>query len=1184
MNIKLKRSLICGAIGAISPLVVAAPGTIANQPLSTGKEPPSNIMFLVDDSGSMSWDFLKADEAAYNSSAALRRCAAVDALHYDPNQFINHNAKLDGKITDAAAEGQTLVYTPEDRLYYTPWRGLDHNDVPYEHKSLTSALRKPNASPSALINNKVNLTDLTNSVNKHDYFYKWTDATSGPNHNDKYDSGECNLNHKIYVHTLSANQQVDYANWYTYYRIRDYVAKKALSEVIVQSSARIGLATLHNNDSVGIPVKDIDDITTPVDDDYKANKKALLKSLFRIRPSGGTPLRQSLERVGKYYSKATDSSTNLFGAVTESPILPISENGECQQNFAVVMSDGFWNGGDPSVSNADGDNNTKFDKNYNNFKYKDSYSNTLADVAMHYYEGDLAPGYADLVGPELDTSPGATPPAQHLNRAQHMETYSVAFGVSGSLTEAPTDGVWPQPVKNTGSTVDDMLHAAHNSRGKYFNAKNPGELVEALLKALTDIGKKSGSASALALNNVNLTANSAFYRAGFNPNGWTGNLEKVPLIDDTSGASRKLKAGTPVWNAASLLRGKDSSERQVATYNGAKGVAFAFPVDFENPLASELSANQVADLLQNKPRSSSASTQNKADNTTYGERMVAYLRGDDTYEQRAGISAATVTSNFNKTFRGRGGSKLGDIIHSSPVYVGKSQFTYPDTLEAVKYSTYVAQTASRRPMVYVGANDGMLHAFDDETGEEAFAYMPGLLFDDNADNGVQYLASKTYAHLPYVDGSPKVQDVFVDGVWKTYLIGTLRGGGRGMYILDITNPTQNTQARADKWVLGEFTHKDLGYGFSDPQIVKLNDGRWAAVMGNGYNSSPDGDGHAKLFIYYLSGAAGKAKFRVLETKFKVFSDGELEQASDLNVNRSCKRAKSDCNGMSTPLTLDTDGDYVVDRAYAGDLHGNMWAFDLSSETPTDWAVAYSKNDIPKPLFRACSEKPCRKWFGAPINKSKVQNRQPITAKPRAVPHRQRKNSDDAPSLMIYFGTGQFLADGDQANTDLQSVYGVWDAGKEGNLRREHLQAQTLSVISSGHRTVSDNSVDYDTQSGWRIDLPKTRERIVTSVIKFDDAALFTTIVPDVATCTTSPTGFLMGVDLLTGGKLKSNLLSRAVGTTGENIAGYSLGASPGQVSAVGPALAVPTSDGKVKLFTIESAGESGKLTTWAPLR
>lgn len=1161
MNIKLKRSLIFGAITAVSPLVIAAPGIIAKQPLFTGKEPPSNIMFLVDDSGSMAWDFLVADSFAYYNDTnrrELRRCAAVDAIHYDPNPFIEKQIKIAADVADAAASGETLVITLSDRLNYTPWKGLDSNNVAFTNRSLTTALRSPYTSPSAV-------TDLTNSGNRHDYYYQWTDATSGPNKNGVYDIGECNLGTKIYANNLSTAQQVDYANWYSYYRIRDYVAKRALSEVITKSSARIGLATLHNNNSVGVPVQNVDDITTPVSNDNRTNKNALLRSLFRINPSGGTPLRQSLQRVGEYYKKSTGTPSGLFSTSATSPILPVSENGECQQNFSVVMSDGFWNGNNPNVNNADGDDSTEFDKDYNNFKYKDSFNNTLADVAMHYYEHDLAPSYPDLVGPELD--PLDPPPVQHLNRAQHMETYAVAFGVSGGLTEAPADGVWPQPVRNTASTVDDMLHAAYNSRAKYFNAKDPGQLVDALIEALNAIDKKSGSASALALNNVNLSANSAFYRAGFNPNGWTGDLEKVPLIDVGTGASRELKEGTPIWSAASSLSAKDSSARQIATFNGDKGVGFAFPLDFENPLPNELSGDQIADLLFDRPHTSSASTQNKSDNSTYGERVVAYLRGDNSYEQGV-AGSATVASNFNKTFRGRLGSKLGDIAHSSPVYVGKSQFTYPDTLETKPYSAYVKQTESRKPMVYVGSNDGMLHAFNDETGEEDFAYMPGLLFDDESAYGVQYLASKNYAHLPYVDGSPKVQDVYIGGEWKTYLVGTLRGGGRGIFTLDITDPVNNTQAKANKWVLGEFTDNNLGYGFSEPQIVKLNDGRWAAVMGNGYNSNYYGDGHAKLFIYYLDGLMPKS--RVLETK--------ATAAAPLIVDHDCGNAQSDCNGMSTPLTLDTDGDYKIDRVYAGDLHGNMWAFDLSSNKPSlNWKVAFGTTAVPEPLFTACSQSPC-----FDLIENKVANRQPITAKPKVVPHRKRKNIADAPSLIVYFGTGQFLAEGDQANEEQQSVYGVWDAGK-GGLDRSNLQTQTLSVIDSTFRSVSDNNVDYDTKSGWKIDLPATRERIINSVVKFDDAALFTTIIPDVATCTSSPSGFLMGVDLLTGGMLKSNLLTRAVGAT-VPVAGYSLGASPGQVSVVGPAIAVPTSDGETKLFTLEGTGASGKLTTWAPLR
>ncbi|WP_221450539.1 pilus assembly protein [Pseudoteredinibacter isoporae] len=1123
----------------------AAPGQIASQPLFVGKTPQSNIMFLVDDSGSMGWEYLITNYAAYNANTELWHCTAINAMWYNANLY-----------REKAADPEND--TEEKRLAYTPWRGVDAFNNEYTTRTLTTATRDPHEDPN----------DYENIRNM--YFYEWVDEiVADGKGNGRYDPGECKTNNPIYAKDLPAEQQKDFANWYTYYRKRDYVAKRALSQIIIESNARMGLATLHNNDSVGVPIKNVDDLSTPIVSSNRNNKNALMQSLFEIRPSGGTPLRRSLERVGKYFHKNQTTPNELFGSSAPSPILSSADNGACQQNFAVVMSDGFWNGGNPSVGNADNDGNSNFDGG----KYGDGYSNTLADVAMHYYEGDLAPGLPDLVGPEPEA--GVTPDPL-LNRAQHLVSYTVAFGVNGTLDEPPADGSWPQPVGNQSTTIDDMLHAAYNSRGEFLSAKNPQELIQRLSDAINSIKSKVGSSSGIALNSSSISSDSAVFKAVFAPEkAWSGDLIRQKLQRNSSGDFTL----TDEWSAAEKLKSVAPGARQILTYNGTKGIPFRFPSNYVSPSDIELSAGQINDLLKNAPHASASTASEIDDNRTYGERLLNYLRGDHTYE-RGVADNTTIASNFNKEFRNRVGERLGDIAHSTPEYVAGPNENYPDKIEgednSKSYIAFAKSKQNRRKMVYVGANDGMLHGFDAENGDERFAYVPSQVFNENAAFGLHYLSSVSYSHIPYVDGAVTVRDVYVNGAWRSYLVGALRGGGRGIYVLDVTNPDTVTEANAESKVIKEFTHNDLGFTFSEPAIVRLNDGRWAAIMGNGYNSGPNSDGHAKLFIVYLDNASGGTTpaFRILETKNS--SDPNLIAAGN------CEDVASDCNGLSTPLVLDLDNDYIADRVYAGDLHGNMWAFDLTGSAD-NWGVAHKDgSSLNEPLFTACYQSPCD-------SNGKVANRQPITSMPVVKSHRFRLSQQHVPSLLVYFGTGQFIANGDQAINDQQSAYAVWDSGA-GGLTRNNLQAQTATTTASG-RIMTNHAVDYDdnlNEAGWLIDLPSDRERIINPFVTGSSVVVFGSIIPDAATCEGNPSGFLMAVDAFTGGQPPFEVFTNAhIGSV--PLAGIKLDNMPGALSPIADTdgntkVAYADQEGNVQFITLKGSGSPARVTSWTNLK
>lgn len=1073
-----------------SGVLHAAPGVLSDQPLFLGTSVQPNIFFVVDDSGSMDWEVLKStgaqiaysDEGDYpnrgdldmtptrtDAAEMLESCVGYNVMYYDPN------------------------------IEYTPWAGVDEDGNTFQNQRITAARRNPYDPDEGT----VDLTEADGGNHPPGYFV-WNDADN----DGEFDIGECpdpdrsGFNYqRDFIATTSEHghtemtdaQKTNFANWYSYYRKREYVAKKALSEIINDSTARVGLATLHNNNSVGTIIQDIDNISSS-SSVATAYKNALLENLFRIYSRGGTPLRSTLKEVGEYFEVGQTPDSDLFGFSPSptSPILSESNGGACQQNFTVMMSDGYWNGDAPSgISNHDGDRDSSFDGG----SYADTYEDTLADVAMHYYERDLATGLDNVVPVTAGVDE---------NTAQHMVSYMVAFGITGTLDDNPSNRddafTWPAPWASGNSDsspekIDDMRHAAWNGRGEFLNAKDSQELIDSLSDSIASIQNRTGSASAVAFNTTSVTVNTYVYQARFDSGNWSGTLQAFEF--DENGV------GSPVWDAGELLEDEnyDWEDRNIFTYrtDTNTGIPFEWPSNYHsritaNPDDSSLNNNQILDLLINSPFDSETTDPDERNaNAAYGEAIVNYLKGDQT---NAG--------GGTYSFRDRQGKRLGDIVHSSPEYVGVPAEPYPNRIEGNDnlYSDFRTTYENRRDIVYVGANDGMLHAFDADTGREVFAYIPGQLFG-YGDGGLHKLAEPEYNHLAYVDGSAVSRDVFVNDSWKTYLIGSYRAGGKGVYVLDVTDPSRYTSvdaSRAEDLAVMEFTDADMGYSFSKPQIARMNNGKWAAIFGNGYNSDPTGDGTAKLFILYLDGSG----YETLETNVGTISSND------------CSDSSSDCNGLSSPSIVDVNNDFMVDRIYAGDLHGNMWVFDVSSSTSASWGSAFDNSGVPAPLFTACSADPCT-----------TSNRQPITSKPIAVGHPTISSAATFPNVIVLFGTGQYIAENDNSDTSAQSFYGVWDAGNANDeITRANLTEQEISVPASGGnvsggRVLTDNSVSYNASTpamGWYIDLPTSGERVVVDPVVASDLVFFNTTIPEDAQCSAGGSGYLMAAQIRTGGQ------------------------------------------------------------------
>jgi type IV pilus assembly protein PilY1 len=1061
----------------------AAPGTLASSPLFLSNAVQPNIALMIDDSGSMGWESL-LNKGTYNPGGVV----FTGALYHPPGSQTGNgttgNAPQDREDRRLTCRGfNVMAYDP--RVQYTPWLGKDNAGNSYPDMTLAAARDNP-YDPSAT-------TDISNHV-----YFPWTDTDAdgeydGPGSisagepanasTDECGDVSSNVN-GVAVNTLPAtgsaanpNSQQNYANWWGYYRTREYIVKRALSQLITDASSRMGLGTINNNAGYSA-VQDIDDISTPVNATAAANKQALLDNLFQISSSGSTPLRQGLQNVGEYLK-------GNFGTWGASPILPAAQGGECQQNFTLLMSDGFWNGANPStpVGNADTDNNTIFD----GASYADGSANvseTLADVAMYYYEGDLSALANKVPASVLD--PKNLP---NNKMKQHLKTFAVTFGLDGQLSSNPSDptvafdatngGPWPTPVANTLTTVDDMRHAAWNGRGRYLSSRDPQTLIKSLNASFGVIASLTASGSSVALNTSSLSANSRLYLALLKSGRWSGDLHSYAL-NGVTGAINTTK----VWSAANQLdsRNLGSNPRTILTYNGADGIPFQW--------ASLTSAQQ--DDLRTNPSGG-------VDNDATAVARLAFLRGERGCEPgNAGTCSHTqgASTYTAKGLRDRD-SRLGDLVHSGPVYVGTPEVNWPDSLPGTTpYSNFRLAKQNRAGVIYVGANDGMLHGFAEGTGNEVLAYLPSLLFSTTVNEGMHYLSDPAYAHRYYVDLRPSVTDAYVKTSsggstgWKTVLVGGLRGGGRGLYALDVTTPSFSEggtdPADTVMWEFDNTDDPDLGYTFSQPSIVPLNNGKWGVIFGNGYNDS--GSGEAQLYILDIEG--GLDGTWTLGTDYVKITTG---------VGSAAAR-----NGLATPAVVDLNYDGVADRVLAGDLQGNLWAFDITSNNASQWKVAYKSGATPVPLFTTSAS-------------------QPITVSPVIVRNPDMPtNAGTQPNLLVMFGTGQYLIDADKTSTSGQAFYGVWDSGT-GQLTNASLVQQTIGTgTTSGlvtGRTLTNNSVNYaGSDHGWYMDLPTSGERVVTDAVVRGKLVYFNTTIPDNSACSNGGTGWLMVAKIANGGR------------------------------------------------------------------
>lgn len=711
---------------------------------------------------------------------------------------------------------------------------------------------------------------------------------------------------------------------------------------------------------------------------------------------------------------------------------------------------------------------------------------TLADVAMYYYKTDLRNLEDNVLADNDDPATwqhmttftlglGARGNMVYSNTYQSDTTgdfYAVKSGTTASATvctwqAAGTACNWPAPSADSPNNIDDLWHAAVNGRGRYFGARDPATLSAGLEDALTTIDTMRSASATSATSNPNVTAGDNFrFLSTFTSAEWTGELERY-TIDLGTGD----EAGGAVWQARALLDANNA--RRIYTYSGAAATRLrdftwanltaAEQAYFSMPWISSTStgALPLTQFCSTGDFCLAGATQSAASGAT----LMAFIRGDRTNEG--------ATSNIAKYYRQRV-SLLGDTVDSRATYVKRPRYFYTDA----GYAAFRTANATRAATVYIGANDGMLHAFDAETGNERWAYVPTMVIPN-----LFKLADKRYAvnHQYYVDGSPIDADVKFtsDSAWHTILVGGLNAGGRGYYALDITDP-DNPKA------LWEFTAPTMGLSFGKPEVTKLKDGRWVVLLTSGYNNTT-GSGDGRGYLYVVNAETGALINTIGTGVGTTTSPSGLAQI----------RAWVD-NGAYNNTAL---------RVYGGDLFGNVWRFDINGDIGAGGTDAQRLITLTGPTGTV----------------------QPITTKPEL--------GRILTYPVVFVGTGRSLGVSDIYDANVQSIYAIKDrldtssylgarVASESFVRQTFsnsscLASQTYCTAGSPIRTASNNAVNFATNNGWYIDLPASRERADTDMqLAFGVLGISTNSLQPSA-CKVGGSNFVNFIDYKTGGALST---------------------------------------------------------------
>lgn len=1089
-------------------------------PLQSGTPYPApNIMFILDDSGSMTYSAMPADVTSYSNldNDIWDKSYVHNTLYYNPYTTYQTWKKADNSrytggtdynkvYTDAdLASGSTTDLSDKTQTFFIPkptatnlsdpahfdkyeikyesgamrviksgadvredWDNADIDtkkwkyesiEVPADASSLTVSISGSNTESCGWFCSRANgdvdlylrYGDKPTTSSSH-----FSETGSGNNHtitvsepkagtwwigaynsHNNYDADNIDMDarasstaYKTPTGRTVAQEMANFAIWYSYHRTRMKVAKYAASEAFSQlgDNYRVGYDSIWNrkqgvssNDSVpwnydgpAYP------IPTGVDDGlFKGDNRAKwFEFLHKAQGNNGTPLHDALWRAGKYYESSDPWVSSGGSAIS------------CRLSFSILTTDGYWNSRSQSGSgayggNADGSSGSKIDRpagvpggsfTYTaKNPYKDSRSGTLGDVAMHFWKRDLRSGLDNNV------------PTSSADEAfwQHMVTFGVAIGLAGELDPEDdlvdlTSGAksWPDP--KLSDTSGSASYASRIDDLFHATVNSRGSFVSASdpAKFVNGLLGALTTISERPGSASNVTANSTSFTSDTRVyqasyTSGTWTGELTAYVATSAGIQ-----GAPAWRASQGIP-SDYTKRKVWTWDKANSDGASFPTE-----------------AQVKALDASSRTGSAVD----GTRNAAYIIGDKSNEpSKDGVLRART-------------NVLGDIVNSSPIYV------------------------TDNGALFVGANDGMLHAFDGSTGKELFAYVPGgISLDDLASlSDPQY--GQTVTHKYFVDG-PIAVSAKSQTPGKNYLVGALGRGGRGVFALDVTNPTSFDEDDV-LWELN--SDSDMGMVIGDPLVVTLNDPdkTKAVVVSNGVNSP---DGSATLFVVKIA---------------------------DGTVIKEIEAGTAGGNGLFAPRGWDNNGDGTVDYIYAGDLLGNLWKFDLSGSTTGGWKVANSGD----PMYQA---------------KDAGGKAQPITAGLALA--RNPDNSD----VWIFFATGRFMSIDDLNSTDVQTIYGIKDQmkaddknsvkGRTSTTEFGDLVKREIVVVSDDKRVRGFDEwkrTMEDGKLGWFLDLdePYKGERVVSGLRVLGTTLIASSIVPGTGSsaCDAGGTGYINALDAFTG--------------------------------------------------------------------
>ncbi|OYT92083.1 MAG: hypothetical protein CFE43_10140 [Burkholderiales bacterium PBB3] len=910
-----------------------------------------------------------------------------------------------------------------------------------------------------------------------------------------------------------AEERQNYANWLTYHSTRLELAKTGIGLAFQPLTAtfRLGWGTIGN---------DLDDnsrLASGVRLYDTAGRTAFFTWLYGRTGTQDTPNRIAVNKVGSYYMRKDDDgpwgASPAFGRTSTDANTGTANasHASCRRNYALLMTDGYYN---ETFTIADSDSTLQTNAAGVTYTpigpYSDTasgtvFTNSFADVTHKYWFQSLRP---DLNQTGLQSKPNDTATWPHMN------FYAIGLGVTGNLNAndpavltaltgaSPSRTLdWSAPTNLKPAAIDDMWHATINGRGLLLNAATASKLQKSILQIISDVGGLQDSQAGVAASSTSLTSSTRKFTPLFTSQYWTGNVKTFQLDSITANevglawevesvASTDPITGVSTYTSKIPLHGL----RNIAVGNGAtsgtRAVAFTKTAMDGAGITSLMTGTVTTDLIN-------------------------YLRGDASVEATDANSA-----NPSAIYRPRQ-TRLGDIINSTPVFVkGDLNQKYDAVPGAPGYPAFLSIKKTQRSegVLFVGANDGMLHGFRDGAtaasgnspnasagGVEVFAYVPRAILPTlHLLADPFYGADASHPHRYYVDGPSVEADVYLPTAnrWANVVLGSTGAGTgaltstsapkTGIFAIDTTSlSTSVTSLGANNvlWEVGSHlaAFAEVGFVTSKIESGPMLDGSWVAIFGNGFESASC---KAQLFIVNM------------ET-------GALLKKIDTNKGTCGAGTKNGLGGVE--LVRNTEQQII--GAYAGDLLGNVWKFDLNSASSANWKVDFGGD----PLY-------------------KTRTGQPITASPTVIDLATTPaNTTPKPGYMVVFETGKFVDTPDLNTTTTQTIYGVWDdklfgasptATSAARFNETQLQVRTNADLADGG-----NSIDFSVKKGWYYDLTNSGERMVFPMNPvLNRFVLGTSIAPSSSTGTdpcvtgTGGEGRRYFIDALSGASVSSSVM------------------------------------------------------------